>query len=489
MFSNLQSFLITSLITVATLITAGGWYLRSVATDNLMYTIEQNNANVSLGYEYAVWSKYRDTLIPLIADPAALRANPQVGQFAQETVRYFAQMPLLRVNIYGSTGTLLMTDNVSAANKLQIPTATPDKDFVAMRVKNEWYVHSQIVHDVALQNGSAKVLQTLLPIHAPAAAANQPADAVIEILIDMTDQWDELRNLQIIATSICIGFYIAFLLVISVSSRKAEAIIAKQHEANIELAKTAEAALAENQEKSQFLTNISHELRTPLNAIIGFSDIIKTELLPKLAERKYDQYMNDIHSAGVHLLSLINDILDYSKAEAGKLALEVSEVDVTKMVQNCMRLVSPRAESGEVKLLDEMPKEHFVMILDSKKFKQVLLNLLSNAVKFTQPGGSVSVTAWLNMLEDSVTFAVADTGIGIAPKDISRAMMPFGQVDNTLKRKYEGTGLGLPLTKKFVEIMGGKFTIESVVGKGTKVIFTLPNEIKEREGIIVRQAQ
>src|SRR5262249_40658918 len=163
---------------------------------------------------------------------------------------------------------------------------------------------------------------------------------------------------------------------------------------------------------SQFLTNISHELRTPLNAIIGFSDIIKAELLPKLEDRKYDQYVNDINSAGVHLLSLINDILDYSKAEAGKLALEVSEVDVTKMVQNCMRLVGPRAESGNVKLVEEMPKEHIIMQIDGKKLKQVLLNLLSNAVKFTPAGGSVSVSAWLNMLEDSVTFAVVDTGIG-----------------------------------------------------------------------------
>jgi two-component system cell cycle sensor histidine kinase PleC len=250
----------------------------------------------------------------------------------------------------------------------------------------------------------------------------------------------------------------------------------------------AEVAQAENRDKSQFLANISHELRTPLNAIIGFSEIIKMEVMPKVEDKKYHEYVNDINTSGVHLLSLINDILDFSKAEAGKLALEVSEVNATKMVQNSMRLVSPRAESANVKLVEQLPKEQIIIITDGKKFKQVLLNLLSNAVKFTPSGGQVSVTCWHNITEDTYTFEVADTGIGIAPKDISRAMSPFGQVDNTLKRKYEGTGLGLPLTKKFVELMGGKFNIESELNKGTKVIFTLPREVKEREGVIVKQA-
>ena len=483
MFAYLQMFLVLSLITVVGLLTTGGYYLHTVATDNLQAGIAQNNENLTQGYINAVWRKYRDVVVPLSNDPSRLAANPQVMEFAKDTIRYFQHMPLMRVNIYSSTGLLLMTDNIAATPKPTWSGASPDKAFVVKHLA-QMEVKSQIVYDVALEGADhGKILQTLVPIHLD----NQPTEAVIEVLFDITGTWGNLSSMLVTIISVAIGGFIAFLLVISFSSRKAEAIIAKQHEANIELTQTAAAAMAENQDKSQFLTNISHELRTPLNAIIGFSDIIKMELLPKLSERKYDQYVNDIHSAGVHLLSLINDILDYSKAEAGKLALEVSEVDVTKMVQNCLRLVSPRAESGEVKLIEEMPKEHIIMVIDSKKFKQVLLNLLSNAVKFTPAGGTVSVTAWLNMLEDTVTFVVQDTGIGIAPKDISRAMTPFGQVDNTLKRKYEGTGLGLPLTKKFVEIMGGKFNIESVINKGTKVIFTIPRETKARDGIIVKQ--
>src|SRR5262249_21776130 len=154
---------------------------------------------------------------------------------------------------------------------------------------------------------------------------------------------------------------------------------------------------AENRDKSQFLANISHELRTPLNAIIGFSDIIKKEMMPQIEDKRYHDYIGDIHTSGVHLLSLINDILDYSKAEAGKLALEITEVNATKMIQNSMRLVSPRAESANVKLLEQMPQEQIIMHTDGKKFKQVLLNLLSNAVKFTPAGGQVLVTAWQNI--------------------------------------------------------------------------------------------
>ena len=168
--------------------------------------------------------------------------------------------------------------------------------------------------------------------------------------------------------------------------------------------------------------------------------------------------------------------------------MEVSEVNITKLIQNSMRLVSPRAASSNVNLLEQLPKEAIVMITDSKKLKQILLNLLSNAVKFTPSGGRVMVTVWHNSADDTYTFEVEDTGIGIAPKDISRAMAPFGQVDNTLKRKYEGTGLGLPLTRKFVELMGGTFKIEGELNKGTKITFSMPRVAKEHDGIKVKQA-
>jgi two-component system cell cycle sensor histidine kinase PleC len=487
MFGYLRIFLIVSLIFVVSSAVAGGIFLSSLALDDLVRAVEKNSSSIAQGYVNSVWKRYHDALAPGLADPTKLKDLPKTPYFAQGSVQFFQKMSLLRVNVYNANGQLLVTTNISEAPKLIGAASTPDKSFVMANSKRTGPT-SQVLDDVHLStNELGKLVQTVVPFNSE-GAPEKPIEGVVEILFNITDTYDKLMSFQVVSTCIVIFVFLSFLLILSVSSRKAEAIIAKQHEANLELAKTAASAQAENADKSQFLANISHELRTPLNAIIGFSEIIKTELLPTLPERKYDQYVGDIHTSGVHLLSLINDILDFSKAEAGKLALEVSEVDVTKMVQNSMRLVSPRAEAGSVALVDNLPKEHIVMIIDGKKFKQVLLNLLSNAVKFTPAGGQVSVTAWQTLGDDTVTFEVTDTGIGIAPKDISRAMTPFGQVDNTLKRKYEGTGLGLPLTKKFVEIMGGKFSIESELNKGTKIIFTLPREAKEIDGVTIKQA-
>ena len=488
MFGHLQLFLLISFLAVAAAVTEGGVYLRNDATNALTLAEDRNNANLARGYVNAVWKKYSDIIVPASSDPSKLQGNPLVVQFAQDTVEFFQKMPIMRVNVYSSKGLLLMTDNIPGAPLLYGNSASVDRNFVVTKLQADDNQHSQLVDEAPISGiEHAKLLQTVIPIHSTTNPAQ--IEGALEIMINISDAWAKLVDQQITGTAIVLGAFTFFLLVVSFSVRRTEVIIARQHEANLELTQQAATALAENQDKSQFLTNISHELRTPLNAIIGFSDIIKLELLPKLTERKYDQYVNDINSAGVHLLSLINDILDYSKAEAGKLNIEVSEIDVTKMVQNCMRLVGPRAESGEVKLIEEMPKDHIVMMTDGKKLKQVLLNLLSNAVKFTPSAGSVTVTAWISLVDDSISFMVTDTGIGIAPKDISRAMSPFGQVDNTLKRKYEGTGLGLPLTKKFVELMGGKFHIESEVGKGTKVTFSLPKEMAAREGVVIRKSE
>lgn len=466
---------------------AGGVFLRTIALDDLVKVLESNNQNMAQGYVNSVWKRFRAQIVPIMADPEKLQKNGFVPVFAAASAEYFQSMALVRVNVYTPDGVLLMSTNVSDTPKLAGTTSTPDKPFVLANGRKA-KVNSQVLEDIALDTmPNGKVVQSIVPFNGDNNAA-KPAEGSIEILFDITKTYDELLSFQVAATCAVICVFLLFLLILSFSSRKAEGIISKQHEVNLELAKTAAAAQAENADKSQFLANISHELRTPLNAIIGFSEIIKTELLPTLTERKYDQYVNDIHTSGVHLLSLINDILDFSKAEAGKLSLEVSEVDATKMVQNSMRLVGPRAEAGGVAMVDNMPKEHITMTIDGKKFKQVLLNLLSNAVKFTPTGGSVTISAWQTHGEDTVTFEVKDTGIGIAPKDISRAMAPFGQVDNTLKRKYEGTGLGLPLTKKFVEIMGGKFSIESEVNKGTKIVFTLPRVPKDLEGVTIKQA-
>jgi len=490
MFGNLRLFSIASVLVVLMIAVAGALYLRQLSHHNLMQRAYTNNARLSRGYISTVWKQYREALVPYANDPGRLKGDPRVMQFAQETLRYFQPMPVVQANIYDSNGMLLLTikadSSVSSLGNAVIPSPASILNGV---IKTGHPVNTPI-DNVPLNGHPSTLMQTIVPIHTDGADApdGSPSEGAVEVLSNITLPWDDINHLQWFSIAeIIIGFVVLFT-IMTLTTQKTETIIARQHEANLELAAAAAAAQAENREKSQFLANVSHELRTPLNAIIGFSDIIKTEVMGTVTDKKYHDYINDIHSSGVHLLSLINDILDYSKAEAGKLDLEISEINANKMIQNCIRLVAPRAESGQVKLIENLPKEQLTMLSDSKKFKQILLNLLSNAVKFTPPGGEVRVTAWSNITDDSFSFEVQDSGIGIAPKDISRAMALFGQVDNTLKRKYEGTGLGLPLTKKFVELMGGKFTIESEVNVGTKIIFTLPREITPREGIIIKQA-
>jgi signal transduction histidine kinase len=226
---------------------------------------------------------------------------------------------------------------------------------------------------------------------------------------------------------------------------------------------------------------MSHELRTPLNAIIGFSEIMRDELLGPLGDSRYSQYARDIHGSGAHLLEIINDILDLSKIEAGKHELIEETVELPAIVKSCLILLGERARSAEVRLDQRLPEDLPTLRADPRKLKQVVLNLLTNAVKFTPAGGTVTVTAGRDAT-GGVTFMVADTGIGIDPEDFDKVLAPFGQVDSGLGRKYEGTGLGLPLSRGFTELHGGRLILDSAPGEGTTVTVTLPKErVLDRE--------
>jgi len=226
-----------------------------------------------------------------------------------------------------------------------------------------------------------------------------------------------------------------------------------------------------NRTKSEFLANMSHELRTPLNAIIGFSEMIETEVYgPGLP--RYRAYAADIHGAGRHLLSLINDILDLSKAEAGKLELHAEAVDLGELIGESVRLMSERAAKKGLRLTLDIGALPPLMI-DRLRSKQILLNLLSNAIKFTPENGSISVTAGRDA-SGRVVVCVRDTGIGIAPDMIALAFEPFRQIDSTLARQSEGTGLGLSLVKKLIELHGGEVTLESTIDVGTTVFVSFP---------------
>jgi signal transduction histidine kinase len=226
-----------------------------------------------------------------------------------------------------------------------------------------------------------------------------------------------------------------------------------------------------NQHKSEFLANMSHELRTPLNAIIGFSEVLIERMFGELNEKQAD-YLADIHSSGKHLLSLINDILDLSKIEAGHMELDLEDFDAPAALGNAMSLVRERAQRHGITLVIAVDPTVGEIQADQRKFKQILLNLLSNAVKFTPDGGQVTVRA--QRQADGLAVSVIDTGIGIAVDDQAVVFDEFRQVGRHYTNKQEGTGLGLALTKRFVELHGGTLTLQSVLGQGSTFTFTLP---------------
>jgi signal transduction histidine kinase len=237
-------------------------------------------------------------------------------------------------------------------------------------------------------------------------------------------------------------------------------------------------AEAANMSKSQFLANMSHELRTPLNAIIGFSDMMKSQLLGPIGSVRYIEYARDIHSSGTHLLSLINDVLDMSKIEAGRYTIHPEPLDAAEMLRTCERLVRVRASEAGVALgiaaAQELP-----LHADARALKQILLNLLTNAIKFTPSGGSVSLSAGRE--NEGIIFRVADTGCGIPAEDLPRIGRRFEQVDNALTRKGEGTGLGLALCRALAELHGGTLSLESTVGVGTIVTVWIPLTLKTEQ--------
>ncbi len=267
---------------------------------------------------------------------------------------------------------------------------------------------------------------------------------------------------------------------LTISARRDGTSIAQGYMLDITEMKTAQAKLDDarrqaeeaNRTKSEFLANMSHELRTPLNAVIGFAEVMKDELFGPMGDR-YKDYAESVHSSGKHLLDLINDVLDLSKIEAGKIELIEEETDLGSLLSKCRTVLHERASSAGLHIRLEIPAPLPNVIVDSRRMKQVILNLMSNAIKFTMPGGRITLRGELKAPKGLVV-TVADTGIGMTKEETAIAFEQFGQIDNELSRNHSGTGLGLPITRSLVELHGGDLEIESRKGVGTSAHVWLP---------------
>ncbi|MFV3076449.1 ATP-binding protein [Niveispirillum fermenti] len=282
----------------------------------------------------------------------------------------------------------------------------------------------------------------------------------------------QLRNQALLQGAIGTIIVLALLLLVHRYVDKLEASEAAARQARAE----AEQATAA---KSQFLAVASHELRTPLNAIIGFAEVMVHRIHGSMGNPKYAEYAEDIRDSGLHLLALINDILDLSKIEAGRMELTLETVDLSRLVHDCTRLMRGRVEMGHLSLDTQVAAAGPMLRADGMKLRQVLLNLINNAVKFTPPGGTITVFAGYDQPgEDrSVLLCVRDTGCGMTAVEVAIALEPFRQVHSHLSRPTEGTGLGLPVARSLVELHGGTLAIDSEPGRGTTVTIRLPTTL------------
>ncbi|GEM_PF-1944113 len=283
-----------------------------------------------------------------------------------------------------------------------------------------------------------------------------------------TEKW-----ITFLAGGLMLSALIVAVMLVWYEALSRRALITAVEERTKELQIEKDRAQVANRAKTEFLSSTSHELRTPLNAIIGFANTLSSGVFGPLASKKQAEYINDIEKSGTHLLNLINDILDVSAIEAGQMELHKTDMRLEELAESCLRLVNDRAQRGDVKLINSVDTTLPDILADERRLKQIILNLLSNAVKFTPGDGSVELTGSLDQ-SGNLLITVRDSGIGMDEAGLEKAMTPFGQVDGSLARQREGTGLGLPLTLGLVELHGGTMEIESTPLVGTTISVRLP---------------
>jgi two-component system cell cycle sensor histidine kinase PleC len=491
MFANIRIFsvLVALFILVASMV--GSYFSREYI---IKHFINAPLLGLSLElkeiYIKNIWNRYYPVIHYIKSQPLSEWGSLyQYQSFQLASREYLDTESLIKVTVLNSDGKILFDsdDDIAIAHK----------DFLAQKtlnirgdVDNQYFMDIDEI-TVSLDNGEKSkknVLVITLPLNVTLEldeGKKQEAErGVLELVYDIDHRHTILVLGQYLFVLIMMIVIVPVALLLVMASKRVEELIDKQQEAALELANAKAVAESESRAKSQFLANISHELRTPLNAIIGFSELINSESMGPLNNEKYKEFVHDINASGVHLLSLINDILDFSKADENKLQINLEEVDLTKTIKICLRMMAPRSQEAGVTLVDEVPSEHIIILADAKRTKQVVLNLLSNAVKFTPEGGKVIVKVWKNLDNNSIVMQIKDSGIGMAAQDLARALSPFGQIENKLSKRFEGTGLGLPLSKKLVELMNGSFEIqsESNIGTTVTIVFSLQSsDIEDSE--------
>jgi|GEM_PF-1475281 len=481
--------LLSAVVLLATAVGLSLFY-RSWAVEQMEAEAEQSNVSVARLLSNSLLNWDADILARLGAySPGELPGKSEMADLATHIGALVRHAPIIKVKIYDLDGrTLFSTDH------REIGEDEDDDDGVVAAAKG--VVASELVHANTMdafegQISDRDIISSYVPIRANAGRAlsvsggasggqgaagqGKAADiiGVFEVYSDVTTFVAAINRFTVWLIAITVGGALVINLFLVLIVGRGDRLLQRQHERSLELARTATQADERNKAKTEFLANMSHELRTPLNAIIGFSDLMLKQTFGPLGDARYDGYVSDIYEAGGQLLGTVDNILDLTKIELGRMELHSSDVRPADVVNDVIRSVAPFASAHEVGIRSELPDDLPVLVTDPGKLRKCLVNLMSNAVKFSPSRGTVILSC--RRLEAGwCQFAVIDHGIGMSAEEIPVALSAFRQVDGSLARKFEGAGLGLPLAKALGALLGGRLEIESAAGSGTTVTITLP---------------
>ncbi|MCH8111223.1 MAG: HAMP domain-containing histidine kinase [Proteobacteria bacterium] len=448
---------------------------RSILTDQLKMMAEHNNLALTQAFANSLWRPYSDFLNSAgTLSPEEVRKHEKTGEFFAAVRDLMAGTRVLKVKVYDLGGNTVFStqEDQIGADYSQNPrylTALGGGTASKLEFRETFQSISGPVPD-------RWVMSSYIPVQ---MAPGKPVEGVVEIYSDVTDfQAQVSKAARLELSFIAISLFVVFALLTTMIWR-ADRLIRRSHKRHVELAASAAMANAASQAKSEFVANMSHELRTPLNAILGFSEMIRSMPDRPDAAAKDQEYARDIHRAGTHLLDIIGAVLDMAKAETGKLNRSLSSVDAGEVAADVVDMLVNQATTRGVDLTYEVPTSLAPLCSDESKVRQILINLVSNAIKFTPAGGRVRLVVSQQDPRGPTCFEVIDTGIGMRAQDIPTALSPFGQIDSSFTREYEGTGLGLPLSRKFVELLEGRLEIRSRPGSGTTVAIILPATVRE----------
>ena len=466
-----RKFAIGSALVICLAGAALGYLSRTTAVERLENMAQQNNAALTQAFANGVWPRFAPFVGSAhLLTPDEIVTHPETVDLNSALKNIMAGTRVLKVKLYDLGGlTVFSTDPTQIGSDYslhpQFLTAYSGRTASELEFRETFNAFG-----TDLEN--RWVMSSYVPIRK--GGESGAIEGVAEIYTDVTDFYADVREVETVLIGVVVvAFGAVFLLLLGMVGW-ADRKIQSQHKRTLQLTATTARANAANRAKSEFLANMSHELRTPLNGIIGFSEIIRDETMGPVGAPSYKDYAAHIHTAGTHLLEIINNVLDLVRIESEKMTVETIPVDVAAVVREAVEMMQIEAAEAHISLLFEADLERIEIESDTAKIRQIVLNLIDNGIKFTPEGGAVTAAITHSVADGPVRIVISDTGIGMREDDIPLALASFEQIDGSLARNFEGTGLGLPLSRKLAQLLGGDIEIESSPGEGTAITVTLP---------------